>query len=75
MQQVAKLTEVLVQYRNLRRLELFIEGAYDPNMDYFWILDIVMDSQHLKELSPTVNYATLLLLGWLFYFKYYNLTF
>ena len=59
MQQVAKLTEVLVQYRNLRRLELFIEGAYDPNMDYFWILDIAMTSQHLQKLSLTVSYFTL----------------
>jgi hypothetical protein len=56
MQQVAKVTEVLVQYRNLKQLDLFIEGAYDPNMDYFWILDIAMTSQHLQKLSLTVSY-------------------
>jgi hypothetical protein len=60
MQQVAKVTEVLVQYRNLKQLDLFIEGAYDPNMDYFWILDIAMTSQHLQKLSLTVSYLTLL---------------
>ncbi|WJX78873.1 hypothetical protein P8452_62055 [Trifolium repens] len=52
--QVAKVTEFLVKYRNLRQLELFIDGAYDPNMDYFWILDIAMASQHLQKLSVTV---------------------
>jgi hypothetical protein len=31
--------------------------------------------KHLEELSLTVNYATLLLLGCLFNFKYYNMTF
>jgi hypothetical protein len=60
MQQVAKVTEVLVQYRNLKQLDLFIEGEYDPNMDYFWILDIAMTSQHLQKLSLTVSYLTLL---------------
>jgi hypothetical protein len=60
-QQVAKVTEFLVKYRNLRQLELFIDGAYDPNMDYFWILDIAMASQHLQKLSVTVSYSTLLL--------------
>jgi hypothetical protein len=59
-QQVAKVTEFLVKYRNLRQLELFIDGAYDPNMDYFWILDIAMASQHLQKLSVTVSYSTLL---------------
>ncbi|KAK2417615.1 hypothetical protein QL285_039896 [Trifolium repens] len=53
--QVAKVTEFLVKYRNLRQLELFIDGAYDPNMDYFWILDIAMASQHLQKLSVTIR--------------------
>ncbi|CAJ2633091.1 unnamed protein product [Trifolium pratense] len=53
--QVAKLTELLVQYKNLRQLELFIEGPYDPNMDYFWILDIAMASQHLQKISLTIR--------------------
>jgi hypothetical protein len=60
MQQVAKVTEILVQYQNLRQLDLSIDGAYDPNMDYFWILDIAMASQHLQKLSVTVSYSILL---------------
>ncbi|KAK2363714.1 putative F-box/LRR-repeat protein [Trifolium repens] len=53
--QVAKVTEILVQYQNLRQLDLSIDGAYDPNMDYFWILDIAMASQHLQKLSVTIK--------------------
>ncbi|WJX78872.1 hypothetical protein P8452_62054 [Trifolium repens] len=53
--QVAKVTEVLVLYRNLRHLELFIEGAYDPNMNFFWILDIAMASPRLQKLSLTIR--------------------
>jgi hypothetical protein len=56
--QVAEFTKVLVQFQNLRQLELFIEGAYDHNLDYFWILDIAMASQHLQKLSLTVIYLT-----------------
>jgi hypothetical protein len=48
---------VLVQFQNLRELELFIEGANDPNMNYFWILDIAMTSQHLEKLSLTVSFS------------------
>ncbi|XP_058762045.1 uncharacterized protein LOC131635440 [Vicia villosa] len=54
---ISKLTEDLVQFQNLRRLKLFIEGVYDPNMDYFWILDIVMASQRLQKLSVTIQNA------------------
>jgi len=49
----------LVKFQNLRQLELFIEGAYDPNKDYFWILDIAMSSRHLQKLSLTVSNSTL----------------
>nr|ABD32495.1 Cyclin-like F-box [Medicago truncatula] len=53
--QIANLTKVLVQFQNLQQLELLIEGACDPNMDYFWILDIIMASQHLRKLSLTIR--------------------
>ncbi|CAJ2631891.1 putative F-box/FBD/LRR-repeat protein At4g03220 [Trifolium pratense] len=53
--QIEELTDELVRFQNLRQLELFIEGAYDPNMDYFWILDIAMASQHLHKFSLTVR--------------------
>jgi len=56
---VVKLKNILVQFQNLRQLELFIEGAYNPNMDYFWILDIAMSSCHLQKLSLTVSNSTL----------------
>jgi hypothetical protein len=72
MQQVAKVTEILVQYQNLRQLDLSIDGAYDSNMDYFWILDIAMASQHLQKLSVTVSYSILLFFVSLFQ-KCYNL--
>ena len=49
---------MLVRFQNLRELELFIEGANDPNMDYFRILDITMTSQHLKKLSLRVSFST-----------------
>ncbi|WJX79883.1 hypothetical protein P8452_62958 [Trifolium repens] len=53
--QIETLTSELVRFQNLRQLELFIEGAYDPNMDYFWILDIAMASQHLHKFSLTIR--------------------
>ncbi|WJX47866.1 hypothetical protein P8452_34507 [Trifolium repens] len=53
--QVEKITETLVQFQNLRQLDLLIEGAYNPNMDYFWILDITMASQYLQQLSLTIR--------------------
>ncbi|CAK8543500.1 unnamed protein product [Lathyrus sativus] len=45
----------LVQSRKLDELELYIAGAYNPNMDYFWILDIAMPSQHLQKLSLIIR--------------------
>ncbi|WJX12423.1 hypothetical protein P8452_02928 [Trifolium repens] len=53
--QIEIFTAKLVQFQNLRQLELFIEGAHDFNMDYFWILDIAMASQHLQKLSVTIR--------------------
>ncbi|CAI8616455.1 unnamed protein product [Vicia faba] len=53
--QIAKLMKHLVQFQNLRQLELFIAGTDDPNIDYFWILDIVMASQHLQNLSLRIK--------------------
>ncbi|XP_004487775.1 uncharacterized protein [Cicer arietinum] len=53
--QIAKLRNVLVQLRNLKQLELCIEGAYDPNTKYLWILDIAMACQHLQKLSLTIR--------------------
>ncbi|KAI5426640.1 hypothetical protein KIW84_032170 [Lathyrus oleraceus] len=50
--------EYLARSGKLRQLELYIAGAYNPNMDYFWILDIAMASQHLQKLSLTVSYST-----------------
>jgi hypothetical protein len=59
----------MVQFQNLQQLELLIEGASDPNMDYFWILDIIMASQHLRKLSLTVSYSNFYFLGFSFYKK------
>ncbi|XP_058742291.1 uncharacterized protein LOC131614753 [Vicia villosa] len=53
--QITKLTKDVVGFQNLRHLELFIVGPYNPNMDYFWILDIAMASQHLQKLSLTIK--------------------
>ncbi|XP_058740243.1 uncharacterized protein LOC131612465 [Vicia villosa] len=53
--QIRKLTKGLVRFQNLKQLKLFIAGAYNPNMDYFWILDIAMASQHLQKLSLTIR--------------------
>ncbi|KAK2384977.1 putative F-box/LRR-repeat protein [Trifolium repens] len=53
--QVEKITETLVRFQNLRQLNLLIKGAYNPNMDYFWILDITMASQYLQQLSLTIR--------------------
>ncbi|KAK2416804.1 hypothetical protein QL285_039166 [Trifolium repens] len=33
--QITELLAILVRFQNLRQLELFIEGAYDLNRDYF----------------------------------------
>ncbi|CAI8614245.1 unnamed protein product [Vicia faba] len=52
---ISKIKKDLVGFQNLRHLELFIVGAYNPNMDYFWILDIAMASQHLQKLSLTIK--------------------
>ncbi|CAK8568384.1 unnamed protein product [Lathyrus sativus] len=58
--QISKLTnEYLIQYPKLTQLELFTGGAYNPNMDNFWILDIAMASQDLLKLSLTISYSTL----------------
>ncbi|CAL5214375.1 unnamed protein product [Lathyrus oleraceus] len=53
--QIPKLTKDLVRFQNLKQLKLFIVGAYNPKMDYFWILDIAMASQHLQKLSLTIR--------------------
>jgi len=53
----------LVEFQNLKNLELFIEGAYDQNLDYFWILDIAMASNHLEKLSVKVSHLTPFVLG------------
>ncbi|GAU23393.1 hypothetical protein TSUD_334410 [Trifolium subterraneum] len=53
--QIEKFIEVLVEFEKLKQLELFIEGAYDPNVDYFLILDIIMASKHLEKLSLTIR--------------------
>lgn len=50
--------EYMDQYQNLIQLKLYIGGAYDPNMDCFWILDNAMASQHLQKLSLTMSYST-----------------
>ncbi|XP_013442437.2 putative FBD-associated F-box protein At5g22720 isoform X2 [Medicago truncatula] len=49
--QVKELAKVLVRFQNLRQLELHIEGACDPSMDYSWLLDIATASQHLQKLT------------------------
>ncbi|XP_058748659.1 uncharacterized protein LOC131621644 [Vicia villosa] len=59
--QISKLMEEYMdQYQNLRQLELFIAGTYNPNIDYFWILDNVMASQYRQQLSVTMrmSYST-----------------
>ncbi|XP_058748602.1 F-box/LRR-repeat protein 13-like [Vicia villosa] len=53
--QISELSKDLVRFQNLRQLKLFIVGAYNPDMDYFWILDIAMASPHLKKLSLTIK--------------------
>ncbi|XP_058755347.1 uncharacterized protein LOC131628533 [Vicia villosa] len=53
--QIPKLMKHLVQFQNLRQLELFISGKDDPNKDYFWILDIIMASKYLQKLSLTIK--------------------
>ncbi|CAK8543514.1 unnamed protein product [Lathyrus sativus] len=53
--QISALKKGLVRLQNLRQLELFIIGAYNPTMDYFWILDIAMASQHLQKLSLRIR--------------------
>ncbi|KEH16461.1 hypothetical protein MTR_0176s0050 [Medicago truncatula] len=53
--QVKELAKVLVRFQNLRQLELHIEGACDPSMDYSWLLDIATASQHLQKLTLSIK--------------------
>ncbi|AES81031.2 putative F-box domain, leucine-rich repeat domain, L domain-containing protein [Medicago truncatula] len=53
--QVKELAKVLVRFQNLRKLELNIDGACDPTMDYFWLLDIATASQHLQKLTLNIK--------------------
>ncbi|KAI5426584.1 uncharacterized protein LOC127126097 isoform X2 [Lathyrus oleraceus] len=52
--QISELRKDLVRFQNLRQLKLFIVGAYKPERDYLWILDIAMASPHLQKLSLTI---------------------
>jgi len=68
--QVKELAKVLVQFQNLRQLELRIDGACDRNMDYFWLLDIVTTSPHLQKLTMSVSHSIVFFLMVLeIYFK------
>ncbi|CAL5193701.1 unnamed protein product [Lathyrus oleraceus] len=53
--QISELRKDLVRFQNLRQLKLFIVGAYKPERDYLWILDIAMASPHLQKLSLTIR--------------------
>jgi len=61
------LSTILTRFQNLRQLEFFIDGAYDPDMDYFWILNIAMASKHLQKLSLTVSFRNSLFFGFFFF--------
>ncbi|XP_039682502.1 uncharacterized protein [Medicago truncatula] len=53
--QVKELAKVLVRFQNLRQLDLHIDGACDPSMDYFWLLDIATASTHLQKLTLSIK--------------------
>ncbi|KAK2363918.1 hypothetical protein QL285_088849 [Trifolium repens] len=55
--QITELSAILVRFQNLRQLELFIERAYDLNMDYFWILYIAMASPHLQKFAVRIRHS------------------
>ncbi|CAK8543527.1 unnamed protein product [Lathyrus sativus] len=52
--QISTLPKELVQIQNLTQLELIITFNLKM-MDYSWILDIAMTSQHLQKLSLSIN--------------------
>ncbi|CAI8618987.1 unnamed protein product [Vicia faba] len=53
--QISELRKDLVRFQHLTQLKLFLVGAYKPDMDYFWILDIATASPRLKTLSLTIQ--------------------